>query len=149
MQLISLELKNFRQFYGHHLIEFSRSKSKNITLIHAENGSGKTALLNSIRWCLHESFTLNFPAPDKLINNTWKDEGNQSFSVRLEFEEEGAIYAAMRGVDISGKRYFIVSKANNLGEFKPISQDPDLFINSIIPKEMASYFFFKERVLAK
>lgn len=143
MKLISLEIKNFRQFYGQHLIEFSRDKEKNVTLIHAENGAGKTALLNSIRWCLHESFTANFPDNDKLVNNTWKSEGHKDYSVRLEFEEEDQVYAVTRGVESSGRKYLLVSKANSVGEFESISQDSNLFINSIIPKEMANYFFFQ------
>ena len=143
MKLISLEIKNFRQFYGQHIIEFSRNKEKNVTLIHAENGAGKTALLNSIRWCLHESFTANFPDNDKLINNTWKSEGHKDYSVRLEFEEEADTYAITRGVESSGKKFLLVSKANGNGEFQSITQDSTLFINSIIPKEMANYFFFQ------
>lgn len=143
MQLISLEIKNFRQFYGEHRIEFARDKNKNITLIHAENGAGKTALLNAIRWCLHESFTSNFPDSDKLINNHWKEEGRKDFSVRLEFEEENDVFAVIRGVENDGRKYFLVHEKNAFGEFKNITQDYNLFINSIIPKEMANYFFFQ------
>lgn len=143
MKLRSLEIKNFRQFYGQHFIEFSIDENKNVTLIHAENGAGKTALLNSIRWCLHESFTSNFPDSDKLINNKWKEKGHNDFSVRLEFEEEGEVYATTRGVDSNGNKYLLVYKAGVNGQFEAISQDKNLFINSIIPKEMANYFFFQ------
>lgn len=45
MKLRKLELKNFRQFYGQQSVEFSTDREKNITLIHAENGTGKTAFL--------------------------------------------------------------------------------------------------------
>lgn len=143
MRLISLEINNFRQFYGVHRIDFSTDKTKNITLIHAENGAGKTALLNSIRWCLHESFTPNFPDTDKLINNTWRDEGNRNYSVRIQFEEAGALYSVTRGVETHGTKYLVVHKADANGEFKKITQDPSLFINSVMPREMANYFFFQ------
>ena len=47
MLLQKLKLVNFRQFYGDTTeIEFSTDAIKNITLIHGENGLGKTTLLN-------------------------------------------------------------------------------------------------------
>ena len=48
MKLISLQLYNFRQFYGKTpQIKFA-SGTENTTVIHGNNGAGKTALLNSI-----------------------------------------------------------------------------------------------------
>jgi len=40
----------FRQFRGRQEIVFSNLQSRNVTLIHAENGFGKTALLNALLW---------------------------------------------------------------------------------------------------
>ncbi len=48
MLLLKLEINNFRQFFGRQTINFSTDPVKNITLIHAENGVGKTAFLNAI-----------------------------------------------------------------------------------------------------
>ena len=42
MQIKSIHLKDFRQFYGEQKIEFATDADKNVTLIHAENGVGKT-----------------------------------------------------------------------------------------------------------
>lgn len=61
-------IHNFRQYYGTFKIVFSRDKQKNITVIHGENGTGKTALLNAFSWCLYGKITL--PNPDDLINHT-------------------------------------------------------------------------------
>ncbi|MFP3398730.1 AAA family ATPase, partial [Brevibacterium sp. SIMBA_078] len=60
MKLINLKFKNFRQFYGEQEISFSTDPNKNVTLIHAENGVGKTAFLNAIKWCLYKDTTNNF-----------------------------------------------------------------------------------------
>ena len=38
MLIHSIEIFNFRQFYGRQQINFSIDPKKNITLIHAENG---------------------------------------------------------------------------------------------------------------
>ena len=48
MLIKKIVLTNFRQFYGDQTIHFSTNEDKNVTLIHAENGVGKTALLLSL-----------------------------------------------------------------------------------------------------
>ena len=53
MKLRSLSLGNFRQFYGEQEITFSDDEKQNVTIVHGENGSGKTALLNAFKWCLY------------------------------------------------------------------------------------------------
>ena len=47
MRLISLELNDFRSFYGPHHLEFAAEDDKRVTIFHGENGAGKTNLLNS------------------------------------------------------------------------------------------------------
>ena len=53
MKLISISLNNFRQFYGPQEITISQKSNQRITIIHGENGSGKTALLNAFKWVLY------------------------------------------------------------------------------------------------
>ena len=53
MKLISLRVKDFRRFYGDQEIKFSSDPKKTFTIIHAENGTGKSNLLNAINWCLY------------------------------------------------------------------------------------------------
>ena len=68
MKLSSIQLYNFRQFYGASpIIEFSSGK-QNVTVIHGINGSGKTALLNAFTWVLYEEHTRGFLLPDQLVN---------------------------------------------------------------------------------
>lgn len=42
MKLEWMRLANFRQFYGDQVIRFSRDSSRNVTVVHGVNGSGKT-----------------------------------------------------------------------------------------------------------
>ncbi|MBN2685345.1 MAG: AAA family ATPase [Pontiellaceae bacterium] len=44
MKLISLQMHNFRQFYGTTPLIIFASDIANVTVFHAENGAGKTAL---------------------------------------------------------------------------------------------------------
>lgn len=141
MLIKKIVLTNFRQFYGEQTIHFSTNEDKNVTLIHAENGVGKTALLNAILWCFFKTFTPNFKDPRSLINNAAKAEGKQNYKVEIEFEEEGRNYSVQRAygpVTQDTFRVFIIEA----GDFKEIP-NPDIFINSVIPKDMANYFFFQ------
>ena len=49
MILERLIVENFRQFRGRQEIVFADNRSRNVTLVHAENGFGKTTLLNAFR----------------------------------------------------------------------------------------------------
>lgn len=142
MKIIKLTLNNFRQFYGRQKIEFSTDKFKNITLIHGENGVGKTALLNSIKWCFFKETTDNFSDKNNLLNNYAKNNDERSYYVEIEFEESGIYYLCRRGVDNSGNSFFTIGKDDLEVGYQPISK-PDIFINSIIPKNMSHYFFFQ------
>lgn len=53
MKLQRLTLKNFRQFYGEQVLHFSTSSQQNVTIIHGENGAGKTSLLNAFKWAFY------------------------------------------------------------------------------------------------
>lgn len=140
MILTKLTVDNFRQFYAKQEIIFSTDATQNITLIHAENGVGKTAILNSILWCLFEETTENFERPDEIRNHEAQKEGNRAYFVGLEFEHEKIEYRVVRGADPAGQKYFRAFKivgGNNIA-----IEAPTAFVNSIIPKDMAHYFFF-------
>ena len=53
MILEKMILENFRVFEGTQEIVFSNDPIKNVTIIHAENGFGKTTFLTSLVWCIY------------------------------------------------------------------------------------------------
>ena len=59
MKLSRIKMKNFRQFYGHQEITFSDDDEQNVTVVHAENGVGKTTLLNAVLWAMYGKQRLN------------------------------------------------------------------------------------------
>ncbi|WP_157980986.1 AAA family ATPase [Idiomarina tyrosinivorans] len=142
MKLKKLELKNFRQFYGEQTVEFSTSKTKNVTLIHAENGVGKTAFLNAILWCLFETFTENFKDQHKLLNDSAKDEGLTTYFVAIDFIDEDERHYYAKRIYSGSTSKFMVYEIKN-GQHTSEISNPNSFINSIIPKDMARYFFFQ------
>lgn len=55
MRLIfqSLELKNYRYYYGTQTVEFPTDSKKNVLVIKGDNGAGKSNILNALTWCLY------------------------------------------------------------------------------------------------
>ena len=88
MKIEKIKIKNFRQFYGDNELSFSLDDGRNITLIHGENGVGKTALLNAIKWAFFETMTSNFRSPKNLVNNTAKKNGINKCRVEIFFQED-------------------------------------------------------------
>jgi len=138
MKLLSLELNNFRSFYGSQEIIFAKDEHANTTFIWADNAVGKTNLLNAITWCLYEEFTPNFKRKDDLLNHQAAVEGKTSYSVVVTFEENSSIYRATR---VGGpNRAFRLHQQNAHGDYTQLN-NPNTVINSILPKDMMRYFF--------
>ena len=53
IRLVSVEIENYRQYYGIHKVNFA-SRDEGFTVIMGKNGEGKSNLLNAINWCLYE-----------------------------------------------------------------------------------------------
>jgi DNA sulfur modification protein DndD len=107
MILERLVLENFRQFKGRQEIIFAEAATgRNVTLIHAENGFGKTTLLNAILWVLygHEALTEDFEDPDKLIHEgtmrSTREAEEVAAQVELTFQHEGNRYIATRRLSL-------------------------------------------------
>lgn len=141
MLLQKLKLVDFRQFYSDTtIIEFSTDTDKNITLIHGENGVGKTTLLNSILWCLYEKLTHDFERPEELICLQAVKEGKKSCRIELNFEYEEKHYLAQRSLQNTRQTHFKLFEVTD-SNYSEVP-NPKAFINSILPDDMAEYFFF-------
>lgn len=137
MIINSVTVENFRSFYGEQTINLSTDKDRNTTIIYAMNGVGKTNFLNAILWCLHGEFTAGFTAQDDVLNWEAEKRGRKSYHVTINFEEDGYEYIVKRsGGNIDSFKVFRIDDGNSV----EISNEPSLFINSIIPKDMAGYF---------
>lgn len=161
MRLTSLEIENFRQFYGKTApLRFaSAGQDKNVVVIHGANGSGKTALLNAFTWALYGQFTRGFQHRDQLINKralraAGPDDTVQAW-VEIGFEHEEHTYSLRRTVSAKG-----MSDANDstpAGEPQAVLRwcGPDGnwreeegsagigdAIGRILPVDLHHYFFF-------
>ena len=143
MKLLKISLHHFRQFYGKHEFTFATAPEKNVTLIHAENGVGKTTLLNAILWAFYGTTTKKFEQSENILNFEALAEGKSVASVELQFEHEGATYILQREFvrrnDQSNDTRVTTHKVE-LGNL--VSVPAMTLTHSVIPPEMAKYFFF-------
>lgn len=151
MNIESIKIKDFRQFYGEQpILEFSSDDSKMITVIHGANGSGKTTLLNAFKWVLYgeSDYQIDKIPNQRLVNES--SEGDKlSVCVELTFRHEGIKYIARReqlytkrqGLDVSKEQgHFSLNFYSN-GAYEE-SKNPGTHIKQILPKDLHSYFFF-------
>lgn len=173
MYLDFIEITNFRPFYGTQKIDFGYTNDENLTIILANNGSGKTSLVNAFTWCLYgkelhdvrdKSEPLyNLRAAAEVEENSGS--GAEIFvkvKVRFYFFEENE-----DGENI--KKYFTISRELPFQKWgtadwqSPIDSyvivdetDQELLeddaatfeIEDKIPKDMFQYFFFNGATLA-
>lgn len=154
MIIKKITLKNFRQFKGEQIIEFSQDTEKNITLILGDNTSGKTTLLQAFLWAFYG--TANFKSKDSLLNAAVSEEiltrnGNSEVSVRIELEHEGMFYNIVRSQKFSVKDNYVISDPNpslslstkkngQTIQFKSLHLQNKL--EEILPKDLSIYFLY-------
>lgn len=153
-----LEMNNFRQFKGRTLIQFSCNLEKNVTVILGDNTFGKTTLLQAFNWCFYDE--VNLPHKDMLLNyevaNSLPENVSIEVYVKIGLVHNKLHYTIQRKRVYEKKTGKIVSIGNYVdmwykttdAQTSPIkgNEIPDV-INSILPKDLSSYFFFDtERV---
>ncbi|MEH7514246.1 AAA family ATPase [Gottfriedia acidiceleris] len=150
MIIESITLNNFRQYYKIQKIDFSISPTRNITVIHGENGSGKTALLNAFSWCLYG--ILNLPNEEKIINEHALSSASLGemveASVTLKYNHNNKFYTLTRSVKATavedGIHYFEPELKLEYREdgLSQIVNNPQIEVERTLPSDLRSYFFF-------
>lgn len=159
MLIESIKITNFRQFYGSEEIRFSMNPQRNVTVIHGANGSGKTSLLNAFKWCFYGVTDFD-TANDNILNEAaiqdQEDDGFIDVEIAVKFAHEGKRYEAMRTerykrvkglvAEPAEKSKFALDVTGDDGQTKR-SPSPFVELNSILPENLQSYFFFNgERI---
>jgi DNA sulfur modification protein DndD len=144
MKISRVTLENFRSFYGSHVVELAEDDVKRVTVIHAENGGGKTNFLNAIYWCVTGRFTPRFNQPNILINKTAQAEGARQCSVELELKipsGNGETEYAIRRTATSTRDTTLSVFHVEAGNSTPIPR-PEAFLNALFPPGLVDWFFF-------
>ncbi len=144
MKLLSIELSNFRAFYGHHRLEFAVNADQRVTIFHGENGAGKTNLLNAVHWCVTGTFTPRFNDPGTLVNKEAYKEGVRDCIVELVFEnamiDSSETYRIRRrGTNTRAGEFevFRIEKGNSI-----LIPRGDSLLRRLLPPSLTSWFFF-------
>jgi len=154
MKLERLSLRNFRQFRDAD-IEFSRNQNKNVTVIHGQNGSGKTTILNAFLWVLFEELQ-SIKKPERIATQgemVAADVGDTvTVEVELIFDHEGSRHEVRRrkslqkqssddleGMEVDGS--FVVEKITEDGNVDEPT-NPESYVRQIVPDDLAELFFF-------
>ncbi|MEH2463926.1 AAA family ATPase [Nostoc sp.] len=155
MKLTSIKLCNFRSFYGTtpEMI-LAGGDAQNTTIIHGNNGSGKTSLLNAFTWVLYDKFSAAFASIEQLVNKraiaeTQKGQAVECW-VEIGWEHEGKRYRVKRACrgyknesDFdAGKTQLTMWVSGDDGKWNIPNQQPDDIINQILPATLHQYFFF-------
>ena len=150
-----MRLENWRGFYGTNELYFATEKNKNVTLVRAENGVGKTSLLAALNWCLFSILpSLNeFENPKKLLNEHSRINDNANTTrVDVEFLHGVKKYKASRSYNQQYNKASEIKLVEIIDGSEiplPPNTRADRLINSIIPQEMAPHFFFYGEATSK
>ena len=154
MKLKRLNLRNFRQFYGDSEIHFADGR-KNITVIHGENGAGKTVLLNAFKWVLYAEVTSGIQLKDQIVTKRAIYEADQGdiieAYVELEFEHDDRRFLIKRRVEAKvgstpqstkvSEPEVTLQVCDADGEWRLQDRVADV-IGRVLPLDLHGYFFF-------
>ena len=156
MKIISLKLKNFRQFQDEQKIDFSTSEEKSLTLIKGESGNGKTTIIHAFEWILYGN-----------VEGSADNEGypvNQAIKARLDQGDRtnvsGELVFLYHNIEYDVYRSQAFRKAGNrrkpqtpvlrvtyktedgrTEQVSDLNRKTQLTINTIVPRTLFPYFF--------
>src|SRR5690625_2231846 len=159
MKILSMELENFRQYYGKQTIDFS-SDFENITILFGENGKGKTGIYRALMFALYDATHIEQDNPNEpihLVNLKLLEENKGSVcraKVTIKFEHRDKQYeltrsiaGLQRGSQIQERRGDVqLYEIDEAGNYSPTPiDDPhhvQQTINNILDEDIKDFFLF-------
>ena len=169
MEIKKIEFYNFGPFYSSHQLEVDVEPDKPLILIRALNDVVKTTFMKAFKFCLYgiaaEPVGIGLGLElDKVPNRKAALEGDGESSVLLAFDHDGDDYEVKRTIHFKKVKEFadppeitkwdyqikkrgnmIIDPNNGLGQ----KNDFDTMIESWLPKDISTFFFFDVEGSAK
>jgi DNA sulfur modification protein DndD len=163
MILERLVLENFRQFRGRQELVFSDLRERNVTVVHAENGFGKTTLLKALLWGFYGRDGLmgndgnpdDFERPDRIIHEGLalraKDPLALLGKVQITFTHDADRYILSRELslaqqNVNPKETRLTLEVMRDGQTFSLDR-PQQRIQALIPDGISRFLFFNgERI---
>lgn len=159
MILNSIELENFRQYYGNQKIKFA-SGEKNITIIFGVNGQGKTGIFRALMFALYGSKHIEQDNKEEtvhLVNLRKLEEEKNSLVtgfVRVKFSHEHKHYEIFRQIKAVKNNSKVqerfdkveLSITDETGNYSPAPlNDPNeikKFMSTVLNEDIKDFFLF-------
>lgn len=154
MLLKSLKLQDFRQFKGTQIVHFSTDKSKNVTIMMGDNGSGKTSFAQAFRWCLYgDTDFKDTKLLSKKVAIDMLPGDEKPVEVAIELIHENVEYTITRRLlykkNTSGDivaapaSKFVIQFKDATGNIQYVRDlETEAKMNEILPADLSRYFFF-------
>jgi DNA sulfur modification protein DndD len=158
MILERLVIQNFRQFKGKQELLLADLRDRNVTVVHAENGFGKTTILKALLWALygHEGLKEDFEQPSNIIHegsaHRCKKPEELAAEVQLFFKHnEGDRYILTRSLTLAQQNVDSTKTTVTLDVMRDGQtfrlERPQNRVQEIIPPGISGFLFFNgERI---
>jgi DNA sulfur modification protein DndD len=163
MEILSLEINNYRQYVGTQKINLATSGDKNLNIIEGQNGAGKSNILNAITLCfygreIHQETRgeemEQLPMVSEPIIDDLSPGESESGHVKIELGDSHPEYIFER----SFTTYKVGSSYNDdTGELQlqrragnqyTIVENPNRTLTQILPSRVKDYFLFDGEALS-
>lgn len=158
MRIVRIEIQNFRQ-YKNLILDFPKKGSHDLHVICADNGVGKTNILNAITWCLYDdephlgNVSTSLPRLNLDAKRQAITEGNdkETITVSLFVEDNSDKLQFERKQEwlINGEKEFgrksefaVVISKNGLDATRKIGDEAKEYVEKYMPEKIRQYFYF-------
>ena len=158
LQILSITLKNYRQYKGEQTIDLRTYDGNHINVIEGQNGAGKSNILNSITLCFYgteehlkeekEGGLETFPLVNRDRLEELDDDEKSTGYVEIELGENEPEYVFKREFTTVKTAEGFSSTVGDLHLQRRINRDwkpvdnPHTYLNEILPTRVHEYFLF-------
>lgn len=164
VQILELNLKNYRQYEGETTIDLQTTSDKNINIIEGQNGAGKSNILNAITLCfydeeIHQDTTSEDLETLSYVSESVVDELSTGESARGYIEvhlgEDNPDYIFRREFETfkvpngHNDQTYDLELSRRVENQYEIVTEPQTTLNQLLPAEVRDYFIFDGEALTE